>query len=119
MRTPEEIPDDLLILMAEKFHMLSDPTRLTILRTLMLNGEMNVGQVVNKTSRSLANVSKHLKQLAEAGLVARRKQGLQVFYRLDDPVIEKIYHLVCDSILKELEEQWRERGKMLRGKKKD
>lgn len=85
--------------------MLSDPTRLTILRTLMVGGQMSVSEVVDQTGRNLANVSKHLKQLAQAGLLARRKEGLQVFYRLDDPVIEKICHLVCDSIYEELEEQ--------------
>lgn len=33
-----------------------------------------------------------------AGLVARRKEGLQVFYRLEDPVVEKVCHLVCETI---------------------
>jgi DNA-binding transcriptional ArsR family regulator len=118
MPTPDAIPDDILTLMAGKFRMLSDPTRLAILRRLMIGGEMSVGQVVNKTGRALANVSKHLKQLAVAGLVARRKEGLQVFYRLDDPVIEKICHLVCDSIYQEIEAQTERQRKLLRGKKK-
>jgi DNA-binding transcriptional ArsR family regulator len=118
MPTPEAIPDDVLNLMAGKFRMLSDPSRLAILRSLMVGGETSVGEVVEKTGRALANVSKHLKQLAEAGLVARRKEGLQVFYRLDDPVIEKICHLVCDSIYQDIEEEMERQRKLLRGKKK-
>ena len=110
------IPDDILTLAASKFRMLSDPTRLTILRTLMVGGQMSVSEVVDQTGRNLANVSKHLKQLADAGLLARRKEGLQVFYRLDDPVIEKICHLVCDSIYDELKKQSAAQRRRLSGR---
>jgi ArsR family transcriptional regulator len=92
------IPDEFLDIMAEKFRMLGDPTRLAILRALMA-GERSVGQVVEETGRGQANVSKHLKLLAEAGLVARRKEGLQVFYRLDDPLVATLCDQVCRTIL--------------------
>jgi DNA-binding transcriptional ArsR family regulator len=94
------IPDAFLDLMAEKFRMLADPTRLAILRALM-DGERNVTQVVEATGRNQANVSKHLKLLNEAGLVARRKEGLQAFYRLDDPLVERLCKLVCETIVRE------------------
>lgn len=97
------IPDEFLILMAEKFRMLADPTRLAILRSLMA-GERNVSQVVDETGRNQANVSKHLKMLSEAGLVARRKDGLQVFYMLDDPLVERLCRLVCETIVEEARE---------------
>jgi ArsR family transcriptional regulator len=113
---PSAIPDEIMSLMAAKFQMLADPTRLAILRTLMQGGELNVGKVVEATGRSQANVSKHLKLLTKAGLVARRKEGLQVYYRLVDPVVEKICHLVCDSILKDMQEQL-ERGRRSSGGK--
>jgi DNA-binding transcriptional ArsR family regulator len=118
MATPDAIPDEVLSLMAAKFRLLGDPTRLAVLRSVMMGGEMNVGQIVEQTGRGLANVSKHLKQLAEAGLLARRKEGPQVFYRLDDPVVEKICHLVCDSILTDMREQLERHRKVL-GKKGD
>ncbi|HMB03793.1 MAG TPA: metalloregulator ArsR/SmtB family transcription factor [Isosphaeraceae bacterium] len=110
MSTP--IPDELLDMMAEKFRMLSDPTRLAILRALMA-GEKNVTQVVEETGRGQANVSKHLKMLAGAGLVARRKEGLQVFYRLDDPLVEKLCRLVCGTIVQDVEEQVRQHRELL------
>lgn len=107
----DPIPDEVLELIAARFRMLGDATRLAILRTLMMQGELNVGRIAEETGRGQANVSKHLKLLAEAGLIARRKEGLQVFYRLDDPVIEKVCRLVCDSVLKDAEEQLkRKRG---------
>ena len=96
------MPDELLDLVAEKFQMLADPTRLSILRTLM-GGEKSVGQVVAETGRGQANVSKHLKLLAESGLLGRRKEGLQVFYRLDDPLVEQLCTLVCTNIRGEVE----------------
>lgn len=94
------IPDEFLDQVAEKFRMLGDPTRLSILRALMA-GEKNVGTVVAETGQNQANVSKHLKMLTESGLVRRRKEGLQVFYRLSDPLIEKLCTLVCGAILEQ------------------
>lgn len=107
------IPDEVLLLMASKFRLLSDPTRLMILRTLMTEGERNVTQIVEQIGSTQPNVSKHLKLLAHAGLVARRKEGLNVIYRLDDPVVEKICHLVCDTVFEELEQQVRQNRKLL------
>lgn len=99
---PVAIPDVLLGRMAEKFRMLADPTRLAILRVL-LDGEKSVGRVVEETRQGQANVSKHLKLLADAGIVGRRKEGLQVFYAVADPLIEQLCALVCGSIVRELE----------------
>jgi DNA-binding transcriptional ArsR family regulator len=111
---PATIPDEFLDLMAEKFRMLADPTRLAILRALM-GGERNVTQVVEETGRNQANVSKHLKLLAEAGLVARRKEGLQVFYRLDDPLVERLCKLVCETIVEEAREEVQRQRRLLNG----
>ncbi len=108
----ETIPDALLDLMAEKFRTLADPTRLRILRAL-LAGEKNVTQVVDETGQNQANVSKHLKTLAESGLVARRKEGLQVFYCVNDPLVEELCGLVCRRILQEAEAQIRQRRELI------
>ncbi len=108
------IPDELLVLMAERFRMLGDPTRLSILRCLMEEQEQNVGQLVSVSGRELANVSKHLKQMADAGLLARRKEGSFVFYRLDDLVLHKICELVCDSLRRDLEVEMKRNKKFLR-----
>ena len=108
------IPDEFLDLIAEKFRLLADPTRLAILRTLM-RGERNVAQVVEETGRNQANVSKHLKMLSEAGLVGRRKEGLQVFYKLDDPLVERLCKLVCETIVEEAHEEMDRQRKLLDG----
>ena len=96
------IPDEFLDAMAVKFRLLGDTTRLAILRALM-EGEKSVGQVVLETGQGQANISKHLKLLADSGLVRRRKEGLQVYYRLDDPLVEQLCRLVCSTIRLEVE----------------
>jgi DNA-binding transcriptional ArsR family regulator len=108
------IPDGFLDLMADKFRVLGDATRLAVLRTLM-DGERNVGEVVAATGRNQANVSKHLKMLSEAGLVSRRKVGLQVFYRISDPLVERLCELVCKTIVQEVERSVEEQSKLLDG----
>lgn len=72
-------------------------------------------QVVDETGQNQANVSKHLKTLAESGLVARRKEGLQVFYRLDDPLVEKLCKLVCETIVQEAREEVEQKRQLLQG----
>lgn len=108
------IPDEFLDLMSEKFRMLADSTRLAILRTLM-QGERNVTQVVEETGRGQANVSKHLKMLASAGLVSRRRDGLQVFYKLNDPLVERLCKLVCETILEDARKHVAREKKLLDG----
>lgn len=106
------IPDEMLDVMADKFRMLADATRLAILRALMA-GEKSVGRVVEETGRGQANVSKHLKLLAESGLVARRKAGLQVYYRISDPMVEQLCELVCRNVVRDVEAQMNKHREML------
>ena len=101
----EKIPRRFLELMAGRFATLADPTRLEIIHCLMKGGEQNVTRIVEVTGQTPQNVSKHLRHLRDAELVARRKEGLQVFYRLDDPLIEKLCKLVCESLLDEFESE--------------
>lgn len=82
---------------AGQFRQLSDPTRLAILQELKA-GPQSVSAIVAALHTSQANVSRHLKQLHEAGLLARRREGTQVFYSIDDPMIFDLCRLVCDRL---------------------
>jgi rhodanese-related sulfurtransferase len=64
----------------------ASPKRLEIVDVLA-QGERNVETLARETSLSMANTSRHLQILKAANLVGSRKQGLQVFYRLADPVV--------------------------------
>lgn len=93
----QQIPDELLDYVADRFRLLSDPTRLRILRTL-LNGEATVSQVVAATGATQANVSKHLRMLADARIVKRRSEGTSAFYRVIDPTVPELCDIVCGGI---------------------
>lgn len=56
------------------FHALADPTRRQILRELAA-GERTVGDIARPHKMSLAAVSKHIKVLESAELIARARRG--------------------------------------------
>lgn len=91
----------ILALIAERFRLLGDPMRLRILQTLKA-GEMSVAELVAATGAAQANVSKHLKLLAQAGLVERRKAGLRVYYSVTDPRVFELCDVVCGSLSQHL-----------------
>jgi len=62
---------------------LAAPARLKLLESLA-QGERGVEALAGKTGLSFANVSQHLQQLRRAGLVASRRDGKAVIYRLAD-----------------------------------
>ena len=66
------IPDEFLDLMAEKFRMLADPTRLAILRTLM-RGECNVTRVVEEHGTPVTGTSLTVSDVLEAETWARAR----------------------------------------------
>ena len=54
---------------------------------LVAQGERSVEALAEHAGLSIANVSQHLQHLRRAGLVAPRREGKHVFYRLADPSI--------------------------------
>ena len=63
------------------FRALGDPTRLRIVHLLRAM-ELAVGEIAQVVGQSQPRVSRHVRILAEAGLVERRKEGNWVFLRL-------------------------------------
>jgi rhodanese-related sulfurtransferase len=66
------------------------PKRIEIV-DLLAQGERNVDAIARETGLSVANTSRHLHVLKGVSLVASRKEGLQVFYRLADPMVLRGY----------------------------
>ena len=66
--------------MARTFSALSDPTRLALVEHLMRAGEQPAGALVERVAISAPAISRHLKVLREAGLVAQRVAGTHRFY---------------------------------------
>jgi DNA-binding transcriptional ArsR family regulator len=99
--TAAGLPPEALELVAARFKVLAEPMRLRLLQTLEA-GERTVGELVSETGAGQANVSKHLNLLADAGLVGRRKEGLNVYYFIADPMVFELCKLVCGSLQKQL-----------------
>lgn len=68
----------------------ASPKRIEIVDVLA-QGERSVETLARETGLSVANTSRHLQILKAANLVASRKEGLQVFYRLADPMVLRGY----------------------------
>ena len=106
---PQRIPklrlsDEALRLVAARFKTLSEPTRLKLLMALE-ERECHVTELVQATRATQTNVSRQLRILTEAGILARTKRGVSVFYRIADPAIFDLCRHVCGSLEKQLAEQ--------------
>jgi ArsR family transcriptional regulator len=69
----------------ELYRLLGEPRRLRLLG-LTSEDELSIGELAELTREAQPNVSKHLKLLREAGLVAVRRQGTRAFARLSPDV---------------------------------
>ena len=72
---------------------LADPKRLCVLETLA-DGERSVSELSREVGCQVPNMSQHLSVLRTAGIVATRREGSTVFYRLADPSVLEIYRLL-------------------------
>jgi DNA-binding transcriptional ArsR family regulator len=88
---------DLLVRIADRLKALSDPTRLAILHALE-TGERNVTDLLGELGGSQANLSKHLARMRHAGILASRREGTNVYYRVVDPAAFAICRTVCDAL---------------------
>jgi ArsR family transcriptional regulator len=91
------IPEQFLSLVARRFHLLGEPMRLRLLDRLQ-DGEATVQQLADELETSQQNVSKHLLLLTDASILARRKDGTRVRYRIDDPEIVALCEQMCGSV---------------------
>ena len=89
---------------ADYFKVLSEVSRLQVLCCLKA-GAKNVTEIIEETGLGQANVSKHLKILAQAGIVTRQPRGVSVYYEITDPLIFELCELVCDRLAQRLQEQ--------------
>lgn len=102
MKKKEELSEEALEMIASRFRLLSDPMRLKILHTLG-DEEMNVTDLVGATGAGQANISKHLGIMLGAGIVSRRKEGLNSIYSVSDETIFELCEVVCSRLKKQLE----------------
>lgn len=86
------------------FFLLSEPTRLKILYALCA-GEQPVGAIVKEIEANQANVSRQLNMLYQAKILQRRKDGAQVYYRIEDQNAIQLCRSVCVQMVDKVMQQ--------------
>ncbi|MBE0472629.1 MAG: helix-turn-helix transcriptional regulator [Rhodoferax sp.] len=82
---------------ADLFRVMSAPMRLKIINCLC-DGEKNVSYLLTQVKTTQPNMSQHLNTLYQAGILGKRREGVQIFYRLIDQRIASICEAVCQDI---------------------
>ena len=84
-------------LAAETFRVMSAPMRLKIINCLC-NEEKNVGQLLEEIDTTQPNMSQHLNTLYKAKILGRRREGVQIYYRIINDRVVSLCRAVCTQI---------------------
>ena len=76
---------------------MASPTRLKIIRSLC-NGERNVSDLIEEVKTTQPNMSQHLNTLYRGGILGKRKEGVQIFYRIKNEQVVMLCRAVCTQI---------------------
>jgi DNA-binding transcriptional ArsR family regulator len=90
-------------LAAELFGVLATPMRLRILSALC-DREKSVSQLLQEIDTTQPNLSQHLNLLYRSGVLAKRKEGTQVIYRVQSEKAVMLCRTVCTQIAIEIDE---------------
>ena len=86
---------------AELFRVLSAPTRLKIISALCA-GEKNVGALLSQIATTQPNMSQHLKTLYKAGILGKRRDGVQIYYHIANPHVTALCRAVCSQVASDM-----------------
>ena len=100
---PHPLPDPLADLIARRFRVLADPTRIKLVDHLR-EGPATVQELQAATGTSQQNVSKHLGVLLDAGFVAREKDGNWSRFSIADESVFELCEHVCGGLRRQLDE---------------
>ena len=87
---------------AELFGVLSTPIRLKII-SAVCNGEKNVSELLGEIDTTQPNMSQHLNMLYRSGVLAKRREGTQIYYRLQSERVATLCRAVCTQVAIELD----------------
>ncbi len=87
---------------AELFSVLSTPIRLKII-SAVCQGEKNVSEMLAQIDTTQPNMSQHLSMLYRSGVLAKRREGTQVYYRLQSERVATLCRAVCTQVAIELD----------------
>jgi len=87
---------------AELFGVLATPIRLKII-SAVCNGERNVSELLEQIQTTQPNMSQHLSTLYRAGILGKRREGTQIYYRLQSEKVAMLCRAVCTQLAVELD----------------
>jgi ArsR family transcriptional regulator len=82
---------------AELFSVLSTPIRLRVISALC-DGEKNVSELLGDIDVSQPNMSQQLNMMYRAGVLTKRRDGAQIFYRIANETAMSVCRSVCNQI---------------------
>ena len=91
-KTDLPLQADGIKLLADIYHALDHPSRLSIMKLLHIHEEMSVMEIADKTSFDKENVSQHLSILKKAGLVFSKPHSKFRYYSLNYKIIKRLHH---------------------------
>ena len=87
---------------AELFAVLSTPIRLKIISAVCQN-EKSVSQLLMEIETTQPNMSQHLSTLYRCGVLAKRREGTQMYYRLQSERVATLCRAVCTQVAMEID----------------
>jgi DNA-binding transcriptional ArsR family regulator len=100
---PHPLPEPLVDLIARRFRVLGEPTRIRLL-DLLREHDATVTELHEALGASQQNVSKHLGVLLQAGIVRRTKQGTSARYAIADDGVFALCEHVCGGLRRQVTE---------------
>ena len=87
---------------AELFAVLATPVRLKII-SAVCQQEKNVSELLALIDTTQPNMSQHLATLYRSGVLAKRREGTQIYYRLQSERVAQLCRAVCTQVAIELD----------------
>jgi ArsR family transcriptional regulator len=87
---------------AELFSLLSTPIRLRIISSVC-QGEKNVSELLGEIDTTQPNMSQHLATLYRSGVLSKRREGTQIYYKLQSERVATLCRAVCTQVAIELD----------------
>ncbi len=89
--------DQVYELASDLFRVLSSPMRLRIIKSLC-DREKNVGELLAEIDTTQPNMSQHLNTLFKSGVLAKRREGVLIYYRISDERVASLCRIVCAQV---------------------
>lgn len=85
---------DKYVEVAELLKVIAHPIRICIISGLIETGEANVTHMQTCVGTPQSTLSQHLQKLKAAGIVETRRNGLEIYYKVNNELVEKLMSIL-------------------------